>query len=393
MSKSIHKSITNKKQKGIRILSVGTDRSIFESASDTQKRIKKQAELVDEMHIVVFSLRSHNLKEEMIGDNIYLYPTHSWSRWLYIFDGWWRGRKVAGRMNKRNLLITSQDAFETGIVAYLVSRYADSPFQLQIHTDFMSPAFVANNRLNCLRVAVARFLVPKAAGIRVVSERIARSIFEFFGRETEAKLSVLPVYVDMEKYTREAGESREMYPQFDTLLLVVARLEREKNVAMAIEALDKIVDVYPKTGLVIVGDGREKESLEQYVHNLGLDHNVKFEGAQHDVMPYYKSADIFLNTSDYEGYGRTLLEAAAAGCPIVTTNVGIVGDILVPERHVLACDLYDVDCVIESVKRIMADRAFGEALSAKAKDSAAKSFIKNENEYFSRFRDLWMECL
>jgi glycosyltransferase involved in cell wall biosynthesis len=69
---------------------------------------------------------------------------------------------------------------------------------------------------------------------------------------------------------------------------------------------------------VIVGDGSEKNKLK-------LDDNVVLDGWQNKetIYSYYKTADMLLVTSDYEGYGLTIIEALAAGLPVLSTDVGI----------------------------------------------------------------------
>ena len=83
--------------------------------------------------------------------------------------------------------------------------------------------------------------------------------------------------------------------------------------------------------LLVVGDGPEKENLERLARESGLSENVKFEPRTNDLVSYYKTCDLFLLTSNYEGYGMTLIEAAAAGAKIVSSDVGIASEILSPE--------------------------------------------------------------
>ena len=105
--------------------------------------------------------------------------------------------------------------------------------------------------------------MPRADGIRVVSERIKESLAN---RGIVRNVSVLPVFVDIEaiKNAHVIDLKRE-YPQFKKTVLVVARLESEKNVGAAIAAFAEIQKNQKSAGLIILGDGREKEKLERLV--------------------------------------------------------------------------------------------------------------------------------
>ena len=108
------------------------------------------------------------------------------------------------------------------------------------------------------------------------------------------------------------------FPEFEHIILMASRITREKNYPLAMEVFSLVRNRLPSTGLVVVGEGPERA-------NLVADYLVVLPWTN-DLVPYYASADIFLLTSDYEGYGRTLIEAALVGTPIVTTDVGLVGE-------------------------------------------------------------------
>ena len=116
---------------------------------------------------------------------------------------------------------------------------------------------------------------------------------------------------------------------------MVSRLEPEKQINLAIKALADLMIKSGNIGLVIVGAGSEERNLVSLVSELKLSNYVKFEGWQENIATYYKTADLFLVTSRYEGYGLTIIEAKACGLPIVSTNVGVAreaGAIIVEEQ-------------------------------------------------------------
>ena len=112
--------------------------------------------------------------------------------------------------------------------------------------------------LQKLRVRTAKFLLPKASGVRVVSQRIADSI-------TSQNIAlkhppmVLPIYVDThtEKAT-EDNDLRKIFPQFKFIILMASRLTSEKRIRDGILALAEVLKSYPFAGLAVAGTGPEK---------------------------------------------------------------------------------------------------------------------------------------
>jgi glycosyltransferase involved in cell wall biosynthesis len=89
-------------------------------------------------------------------------------------------------------------------------------------------------------------------------------------------------------------------------------------------------------GLTIVGEGSEHESLIQRAKHAGIESRVEFVGWQHDIGRYLARADVVLVPSRYEGYGLVIVEALAAGVPVIATDVGVAreaGAIVASERQ------------------------------------------------------------
>ncbi|TSD02218.1 MAG: glycosyltransferase [Parcubacteria group bacterium Athens0714_24] len=342
----------------MRILVISTDRKLFEENSGVRQRIVEYGSLVEEMHIVVFSKRQSqisNLKSQKFG-NVFLYPTNSRSRWFYICDAIKIGKKILS--NKGQWLITTQDPFECGWVGYWLAKKFKISLQLQIHTDFLSPYFVKESVLNKIRIYIAKFLIPRANCIRVVSERIKNSL--------KKDSVVLPIFVDVQKI-REAPIKTDLhsrYSQFNFIILMAGRLTKEKNINFAIEAIKEIGD--KNIGLIIVGGRLIEEKMPA---------NIIFESWTDDLASYYKTADLFLLTSNYEGYGMTLVEAAAAGCKIISTDVGIAREILEEEN---ICRVGDKNDLKEKIKKaIMGEIKSCRNLRFKAKEKYLEEYKKN----------------
>src|SRR3989344_5854314 len=227
---------------------------------------------------------------------------------------------------KKYDVITAQD-IEHAFLAWSLSRLHGVPWQMQIHTDIFSPYFVEHSALNKIRVVLAKFLLPRADGIRVVSERIKNSILKTINYKLPT-IFVLPIFVDAEKIKNTPIKTdlhKKYFGRF--IILMASRIMKEKNIILAIEAMKELT-THPKNPLfVIVGDGSELENLKKTTKGLRLENSVSFLPFTDGLISYYKTCDLFLLTSNYEGYGMTLIEVALAGAKIISTDVGIAPEI------------------------------------------------------------------
>ena len=109
---------------------------------------------------------------------------------------------------------------------------------------------------------------------------------------------------------------------FDPLLGAVGRLSPEKGHLHLLRALPAIAAAFPGAGCVLAGDGRARLDLEEEARRLGVGGRVVFLGQRRDVSRVLAALDLFVQPSVYEGFGLSLLEAMAAGLPVVASRVG-----------------------------------------------------------------------
>lgn len=379
----------------MKVISIGTDRKLFEENSNVLSRNIGYATKMEELHIVVFSLKSLGLEPKNIG-NLFIYPTNSNSKLNYILDAYRICKKIANNSKLNNtskVVVSTQDPFETGLVGYLLKRKFGFPLQIQSHTDLFSPNF-NNSFLNRIRLIIAKFLIPKISGFRVVSESVKKSI-ELKFPNLKNKIDVLPVFVNVEKLINIEPDVniKNKFSNFKFKILVASRLTKEKKINIALLAFKKVITQFSYAGLIIAGDGSERIELENLTKKLDLSDNVTFVGWQDDLISYYKTADIFLCTSEYEGYGMTLIEAGACGCPIVTTKVGIANsDLFISGKNCYICAVNDVEGIFKSTIDLMVDNSKRELFKQEMQDSI-KNIMTSEQEYTNRYVSLLEKLL
>lgn len=308
-----------------RLLSIGTDTLLFKEGSAVRERVRGYAKDWDEVHIIVSTNGGFN--ETTIGDNVWVYPTRSKIKAFYPLHMRKIGRFIIDRRKITD--ITCQDPFLSGMAGVALKKEFGLPLELQVHTDIGSPnyPYTVGNKI---RKALALSYLPKADSIRVVSERIKRYLVGSLGI-AGSKITVRPIFVDVGKI-RNAPVTVDLhrkYRQFDKIVLMASRLTAEKNIGLALNAWKIVLDRSPKAGLIIVGSGPKENELRSLAGKLGIMSSVVFEKWVDTAVlaSYYKTSNMFLNTSLFEGYGMTLVEANAAGCPVVSTDVGIAPEI------------------------------------------------------------------
>lgn len=302
----------------MRVLQISGDRSkrgVLYPDTSTFKRQEAYAEAFGNLDIIGFSRKGDGAREYK-DEHLHIVPTNSSSRHLYGIGAY----RIARKLQKPDV-VSVQDPFETGLVGWWLARKFKVPLHVQIHTDFLSPAYQAQTFANRIRVRIARFVLSRADAIRVVSQRISNSL-KAGSWQLKATPVILPIFVDVESVRTGLKDYalEERYSVFKYRLLVVARLEREKNVELAIRAFKKTAP--NGSCLIIVGEGSETARLQKLAKVPGGNSHIFFEGSREPAM-YYSIADLVLVPSNYEGYGMVIVEALASGKPVLATDVGV----------------------------------------------------------------------
>lgn len=180
-----------------------------------------------------------------------------------------------------------------------------------------------------------RFFLGRLAQITAVS----RGAFEYLTEHypaSGARTALIRNGIDIELFRQMAGQNltRQQFGLAVDDLVVgsVGNLRREKNQALLIRALALFGERRHRIKLLLVGDGPCRTELEALAADLGVSDRVKFLGIRHDVPQLYGLMDIYCLVSRYEGLPLTLLEAMAAGKPIVATDVLGIREV-VRNRH------------------------------------------------------------
>jgi len=154
---------------------------------------------------------------------------------------------------------------------------------------------------------------------------------------------------------------------FEPNLIVTRSLEKIYDLQTVIKAFSVVKEKYPNAQLGIVGDGSLKKLLIKQVQDLLIKKNVKFYGEinHKDIHRIYKEYDIFINASKVDNFPGSILEAFAAGLPVISTNAGGIPYMVVNKENGLLSDIEDYKTLAKNVIKLIENPDLGKALAMK----------------------------
>jgi glycosyltransferase involved in cell wall biosynthesis len=219
-----------------------------------------------------------------------------------------------------------------GLLGRLAAKLAGVPVILHTFHGHVLRGYFGPLRSKAL-VWIERFLARLSDRIVTVSEGQRRELAGY-GVAPLEKITVVPLGFELESLLACESHRGELRRELgladgDKLVGIVARLVPIKNHRLFLQAAQVVVETMPQARFLVVGDGELREELEAYAHDLGLEGGVLFTGWRRDLPRLYADLDVVALTSINEGTPVSLIEAMAAGVPVVATAVGSVPDVVV----------------------------------------------------------------
>ena len=238
-------------------------------------------------------------------------------------------------------LIHSQHPIWMGNLAIAFARDLNLPLVFTFHTryDMYAPRYVpiAPKLTGVVAEEIVRAYLEKCAHIVAPTPSIRDFILRQYA--PEAPVTTVPTPVDLGQYDslNPWRVRADLGLENVELLLYVGRLADEKNLYFLLRAFAKIIAARPQARLLLVGQGSHKHSLQRLAQKLGIGEQVIFIGSiPHDEIPHYAAAaDLFVFASMTDTQGLVLIEAMAAGTPVVAVQAPGPTDMLAEGGGVL----------------------------------------------------------
>jgi N-acetyl-alpha-D-glucosaminyl L-malate synthase BshA len=245
------------------------------------------------------------------------------------------------------------------------------------------------------RVVVNRLLLGRRDRVVGVGHAVRRALIDNEGIPAR-RVEVVHNGIDLAPFAAgrsgREGVRRELgIGPDDSTIIHVARLDPLKDHATALKALARVARKRRDARLLIVGDGPERAAIRQRIDRMGLGPHVRLLGQRSDVGRLLAAADLLLLTSRSEGIPLTLIEAMAAGLPVVSTRVGGVGEVIDDGREGLLAEAGDDAALAAHILRLADDRALRERMGALGRRRAEERF--SERRMHDRYVKLYGEML
>lgn len=188
-----------------------------------------------------------------------------------------------------------------------------------------------------------------------ISEGVEISMLKIFPN-LKGKIQIIPNIIDSSSILKMANLYQPVLEKNLFNILTVGRLNSKmKGMDITIEACKVLKGKNIDFHWYIVGEGSFRNKMEEFIKRNQLQNNITLLGATDNPYPYFKAADLYVQTSRHEGYGRTIAEARMLNLPIVTTNFDTVG---LQIRHLENGIITDItpESVAEGVIKIMNDK-------------------------------------
>ncbi len=230
--------------------------------------------------------------------------------------------------------------------------------------------------------------------IIAVSESVKDSVVHY-DRINRSKIQVIYNGIDLTRFdsplSRKEIRAGLGIETEEFAIGVIARLEEQKGHRYLLEALSQIPESLASLKILIVGDGQLRSVLEAETKKRGLSSKVFFLGTRKPITPILKALDLFLLPSLWEGFSMAILEAMAAGVPVIATRVGGAGEVITSGRDGLLIPPGDARILAEAIQDALQHRDKYEEMARNGRERVRQYF--SQGQHVMALQTLYLQVL
>jgi len=291
----------------------------------------------------------------------------------FVLSGALKGCRLV--RNRPFDIINTHFAVPTGPVGSIMSWYGGIPNVLSVHGgDLYDPSKSSSPHRHAVLRYVIRKLARSADAIVGQSKNTNDNLLQYF--DPMAKPGLIPLGIPRPSAVSSGRDALGMDAN-ETVLISVGRLVARKRVDQLVTLVSSLQDKAVR--LIVIGDGPEGGALKSLAHELGVSDQITFAGFVTDQqkVDYLAAADIYVSTSQHEGFGLVFIEAMAQGLPVVCYDHGGQTDFLQTGVNGSVLTLNDFDGLVASSRDLIADPDKRQIMSGQNRQDVEKYFIEN----------------
>lgn len=196
--------------------------------------------------------------------------------------------------------------------------------------------------------------INESDGITAVSDSLREDTYRSF--KIEKEIVVIPNFVDTGRFRHSDKDhfKKMVAPNGERILVHASNFRKVKRVDDVVRIFERVREVVPSK-LLMVGDGPERQNVEELARTLKIYPDVRFLGRQDQVDEILSIADLFILPSQSESFGLSALEAMACGVPVISTNTGGLPEINIHDKTGYLGDVGDVLSMSQYAIHILSD--------------------------------------
>jgi N-acetyl-alpha-D-glucosaminyl L-malate synthase BshA len=218
---------------------------------------------------------------------------------------------------------------------------------------------------------VVTYSINQSTGVTTVSDSLKRDTYEHF--KVTRDIKVIPNFIDFDRFSKQAKEHFKKVKRVEDVVRIFGLVRAKLNVK-----------------LLLVGDGPERQNIEQLCRELDLCDGISFLGKQDAVEEVLSIGDLFLMPSETESFGLAALEAMACEVPVVSSNAGGIPELMIEGKTGFMCNVGDIAGMAEKAVFILTDENRLKEFKQNARERAMDFHI---NKIVPQYEEMYDEVI
>lgn len=218
---------------------------------------------------------------------------------------------------------------------------------------------------------VVEFSINQSDGVTAVSQALKDETLSYFNIEKD--IQVIYNFIDFERFRKidKTHFKKAIAPHGEKILIHTSNFRKVKRVDDVIHIFQKIQETIPGK-LLLIGDGPERQKMEELCRKIKIVDHVRFLGKQDAVEELLAISDLFLIPSENESFGLAALEAMACNVPVISSDAGGLPELNEDGKSGFVHPVGDINGMVNSAVRLLQDDALLEQFKGQAAERAKK---------------------